>query len=96
MNSYWIMVLIERLQILHTRRESNGARFFTIIEETSLRCQPSSTPSLPLTTGGGGWWWLVHGGWWGRGGGSGDDWRLRLIVNVFRPRGPNEDISEKK
>ena len=26
MNSYWIMVLIERLQILHTRRESDGVK----------------------------------------------------------------------
>ena len=26
MNSHWIMVLIERLQILHTRRESSGVK----------------------------------------------------------------------
>ena len=36
------------------------SRFFTIIEETSLRCQPSSTPSLPSNPRG--WWVVVVGG----------------------------------
>lgn len=56
------------------------SRFFTIIEENSLRCQPSSTPSLPLTPGRGGWWWFGA-----RGGGAEttgiSDWEEMCLYN---------------